>query len=53
MNIDKVLCLFSIIRVSNVNSTDIDVDSSVKSTKVTVTIFLGIRERKTCFVPSQ
>ena len=29
------------------DSTDIDVDSSVKSTKVTVTIFLGIRERKT------
>ena len=35
------------------DSTDIDVNFPVKSTKVSVTIFLGIRERKTCFVPSQ
>ena len=37
MNIDKVLRL-SMIKVSNVDSTDFDVDSSVKSTKVTLTV---------------
>ena len=43
----------SMIKVSNVDFTDIDVDSLVKSTKATFTIFLGIRERKACFMPSQ
>ena len=43
----------SIIKVSNVDFTDIEVDSLVKSTDVTFTIFLGIRERKTRFVPSR
>ena len=33
--------------------TNIDVDSLVKHTKVAVTIFLGVRKRKTCFVPSE
>ena len=45
--------VISIINVSNVDSTDIDVDSTLKSTKVIFTIFLGIRERKTCFMPSR
>ena len=35
------------------DSANIDVDSSVKPTKVAVTIFLVIRKRKTCFVPSE
>ena len=35
----------SMIKVSNVDFTDTDVDSMVKSTKVTFTLFLGIRER--------
>ena len=34
------------IKVSNVDSTDTDVDSLVKSAKVTFIIFLGIRERE-------
>ena len=34
------------IKVSNVDSTDIDVDFLVKSAKATFTIFLGIREKK-------
>ena len=37
------------IKVSNVDFTDIEVDSLVKSTEVTFTIFLGIKERETCF----
>ena len=49
MNIDKVLTSISMIKVSNVDYTDIDVDSSMKFTKVTFTVFLGIRKRKTCF----
>ena len=42
----------SIIKVSNVDSTDVDMDSSVKFAKVTFIIFLDIRETKTCFVLS-
>ena len=43
------------IKSSNVDSTDTDVDSLVKSTKVTFsfTIPLGMSERKTCFMPTQ
>ena len=40
------------IELSNVDFTDIDVDSLLKSTKVTFTLFLSIRERKTCLMPS-
>ena len=40
------------IKVSNVDSTDFDVDSSVKSTKDTFKVFLGIRKRKTSFMLS-
>ena len=40
----------SMIKVLNVDSTDIDVDSLVKSTKVTFRI-TGRRERKTCCLP--
>ena len=43
----------SMIKVSTVDSTDIDVDSLVKSDKVTFTIFLGIWERNTCFMTSR
>ena len=35
----------SMVKVSNEDCTDIDVDSLVRSTKVTFTIILGIRER--------
>ena len=42
----------SMIKVSNVDSTDIDVDSLVKSAEVTFTIFFGIWERKTYFMTS-
>ena len=38
----------SMIKVSNVDSTDIVVDTLAKSTKVTFRK-IGIRERKTCF----
>ena len=42
------------IKVSYVDSTDIDVDSLMESTKVTVLgEFLSIRKRKTCFMPSR
>ena len=41
------------IKVLNADFTDIDVDYLVKSTKGTFTIFLGIREGKTCFMPSE
>ena len=36
----------SVTKGSNKDSTDIDVDSLVKSAKVTFTIFLNIKERK-------
>ena len=43
----------SMIKVSNVDFIiDIDVDSLVKSAKVTFTIFVGMWERKTCFMTS-
>ena len=56
MNIDKYYVYFnlfqsfsiSMIKASNVDSTDIDVDSLVKSAKVTFTIFLGIWEKPQC-----
>ena len=41
------------IKASNVDSTDTDVDSLVKSAKVTFTIFLGISERNTCSMTSR
>ena len=43
----------SMTKFSNVDFTGVDVNSSVKSTKVTFKIFLGISERKTCFMPSR
>ena len=51
MNIADLSCLFnSVIKVSNLKSVSIDVDSLMKSAKATFTIFLGIRDqRKTCF----
>ena len=42
----------SMIKALNVDSTDIDADSLMKSAKVTFTIFLGIWKRKTCFMTS-
>ena len=42
MNFDSLMSI-SMIKVSKVDSINIDVDSSVKSTKVTFTVFLGKR----------
>ena len=42
----------SMIKAFNVDFPDIDADSLMKSAKVTFTIFLGIWERKTCFMTS-
>ena len=51
-NIDKSMSI-SMIKVSNADPTDIDVDSLRKSPKVTFTIFLGIWETNTCFMTSR
>ena len=48
MNIDSLIYI-SMIKVSNVDFTDIEVDSLVKPTEVTLTIFLGTREREKLF----